>query len=259
MNPEDRYARRDFLIFGAGIIAASAGFGWLLPPDTKARLGIKNPVDSPAKTGFMKKVLAFDDTVAKSLYSPNHTVPTYDKSMAVTGLRNNYNGQTPDPAYLDNWHLTLKGLSNGSPVYLKQSDFNKFPFYQQVTRLVCVEGWSAITWWGGIRFADFMKAYPPHPKARWVHLMSDVNLDNNGDPDPYFVSLDIESAAHSQTLLATQWNGQPLSVEHGAPLRLIAPMKLGLKNIKAITHIEYTVNEPPDYWNQYGYSKYDGV
>jgi DMSO/TMAO reductase YedYZ molybdopterin-dependent catalytic subunit len=67
------------------------------------------------------------------------------------------------------------------------------------------------------------------------------------------------TARHPQTLLATHYNGEPLTVEHGAPLRLIAPMKLGLKNIKAITRITYVKDEPKDYWAERGYSQYDGI
>ena len=67
------------------------------------------------------------------------------------------------------------------------------------------------------------------------------------------------TARHPQTLLATHVSGRPLPVEHGAPLRLLAPMKLGLKNIKAITSIAYSADEPADYWNERGYSKYDGL
>jgi DMSO/TMAO reductase YedYZ molybdopterin-dependent catalytic subunit len=73
------------------------------------------------------------------------------------------------------------------------------------------------------------------------------------------VSLDLLTARHPQTLLATHHNGQPLTGEHGAPLRLIAPMKLGLKNIKAITRITYVKDEPKDYWAERGYSRYDGI
>jgi DMSO/TMAO reductase YedYZ molybdopterin-dependent catalytic subunit len=73
------------------------------------------------------------------------------------------------------------------------------------------------------------------------------------------VVLDLLTARHPQTLLATHHNGQPLIGEHGAPLRLIAPMKLGLKNIKAITRITYVKDEPKDYWAERGYSRYDGI
>ena len=78
-------------------------------------------------------------------------------------------------------------------------------------------------------------------------IESSVNLGSWGNPDPYFVSLDLSTTRHPQTLLATHLNGRPLTVEHGAPLRLVAPMKLGLKNIKATTRITYTKDEPADY------------
>jgi len=122
-----------------------------------------------------------------------------------------------------------------------------------------VEGWSAIAWWSGLRFDDLLHAYPPVPQAKWAHIESSVNLDANGNPDPYFVSIDLLTAQHPQTLLATHLNGQPLTVEHGAPLRLLVPVKLGLKNIKAITRITYTKDEPTDYWAKRGYSRYDGI
>ncbi len=61
------------------------------------------------------------------------------------------------------------------------------------------------------------------------------------------------------TLLATHYDGEPFTVEHGAPLRLRAPVKLGLKNVKAITRITYTKDEPRDYWAERGYSRYDGL
>jgi DMSO/TMAO reductase YedYZ molybdopterin-dependent catalytic subunit len=128
-----------------------------------------------------------------------------------------------------------------------------------VTRLVCVEGWSTVAWWGGYPFAALLAAFPPAPGARWAALRSEVNLDARGGGDPYYVSLDLETLRHPQTLLATHLGGAPLTVEHGAPLRLVAPVKLGLKNIKAITHVTYVADEPPDYWNERGYSKYDGL
>ncbi len=110
-----------------------------------------------------------------------------------------------------------------------------------------------------MRFADLLAAFPPAPGARWAALRSAVNLDGVGRPDPYYVSIDLGTARHPQTLLATHHAGQPLTLEHGAPLRLLVPMKLGLKNIKAVTDIAYTASEPADYWNERGYSKYDGL
>jgi DMSO/TMAO reductase YedYZ molybdopterin-dependent catalytic subunit len=185
--------------------------------------------------------------------------PTYAKSQ-ITPLKNNYNGATPDPGYIPAWHLTLDGLASGVSVALDiRSLMSRFPVHEQITRLVCVEGWSAIAWWAGLRFDDLLRAYPPAPQAKWVRVESSVNLDAFGRPDPYYVSLDLATARHPQTLLATHLNGRALSVEHGAPLRLLAPVKLGLKNVKAITKLEYLAGEPKDYWAQRGYSRYDGI
>ena len=204
-------------------------------------------------------MLRFDDDVAEALYSATRSVRTYGRHD-VTPLRNNYEGKTPGPEYLANWTLTLSGLASGRDVVLRIDDLLRaFPHHEQVTRLVCVEGWSAIAWWGGLRFDDLLRAYPPAPDARWAAIESAVNLDWRGNSDPYYVSIDLPTARHAQTLLATHYSGAPLTVAHGAPLRLVVPMKLGLKNIKAITRIAYTSEEPRDYWGERGYSAYDGL
>ena len=263
--------RRDFLIYGAGMTLAALGFVWLLPDETRGRLGLKPVAATGRKARLLDKVLTFDDDVAEALYSPNRLVPTYALSQAARELRNNYDGQTPDPAYIPDWELTVVGLASGRIEKFTAADIGKLTTefggrHDQVTRLVCVEGWSQIAGWGGLRFADFLKKYPPMPGAKWARLDSSVNLDSNGDSDPYYVSIDLATAEHSQTLLATHQNDAhrqmvPLTVEHGAPLRLLAPMKLGLKNIKAITKITYLAQEPKDYWSDEGrgYSKYDGL
>ena len=254
-----RRTRRDFLILGLGTLAADAAAGLLLPSDTLRRFGFRSLGSSPLKENFLNKVLAFDDEVAKYLYSPERLLPTYSKSQ-ITDLRNNYNGATPDPSYIAYWKLTLKGLASGSTVTLATRDLqDRFAVHEQITRLVCVEGWSGIGWWAGIRFDALLRAYSPSANAKWARLDSSVNLDGMGNPDSYYVSIDLATARHPQTLLATHQYGQPLSVEHGAPLRLIAPMKIGLKNIKAITQISYSAEEPMDYWAERGYSRYQGI
>ncbi len=263
--------RRDFLLFGAGVLATALGGWWLLPDRTRGRL-LPQPghdlLDTlAARTGLtparrealLDRGLTFDDDVAEALYSPTRRIRTYDRSQ-VTPLRNNYNGRTPDPAYLADWRLHVSGLAGGGTLALTTGELlARCAFREQVTRFVCVEGWSAVAWWGGVRWADVLAAFPPAPGARWAALRSEVNLDGRGRPDPYYVSIDLATARHPQTLLATHHDGRPLTVEHGAPLRLLVPMKLGLKNMKAITHLEYVADEPRDYWAERGYSKYDGI
>ena len=80
-------SRRDFLIFGAGALAALAGAGFLLPQDTLNRMGMRRNMDSPGKEWFLNKALRIDDDVAEALYSANRSVPTYTKSQ-VTPLKN---------------------------------------------------------------------------------------------------------------------------------------------------------------------------
>jgi DMSO/TMAO reductase YedYZ molybdopterin-dependent catalytic subunit len=252
-------SRRDVLLFGAGAVAALAGGGFLLPQDTLSRLGVRRNMDSPGKEWFLNKALRIDDDVAEALYSENRIVPTYTKSQ-ITPLKNNYNGATPDPGYISGWNLTLDGLASGPSISLNiRNLLTRFSVHEQITRLVCVEGWSAIAWWSGLRFEDLLRAYPPMSQAKWARVESSVNLDASGNPDPYFVSIDLATARHPQTLLATHLNGQPLTVDHGAPLRLLVPVKLGLKNVKAITKLTYVVEEPRDYWAERGYSRYDGI
>src|SRR5580692_8842590 len=227
-------------VAGAGTVAALVGARSLLPHALRVALRI-------------------DDEVAESRYSPRRMVPTYTKSQ-ITSLRNNYNGATPDPSYIPGWHVTLDGLASGVSVALDiRSLMTRFPVHEQITRLVCVEGWSAIAWWAGLRFDDLLRAYSPMSRAKWARVESSVNLDSSGRPDPYYVSLDLATARHPQTLLATHLNGQALTVEYGAPLRLLVPVKLGLKNVKAITKLTYVAEEPKDYWAERGYSRYDGI
>jgi DMSO/TMAO reductase YedYZ molybdopterin-dependent catalytic subunit len=251
--------RREVLGFGIGAVAAAAGAGFLLPQNTLGRLGVRRDMSSPRKEWMLNRALRIDDDVAEALYSRNRMVPTYTKSQ-ITPIKNNYNGATPDPGYISGWNLTLEGLDSGLSVCLDiRKLMNRFPMHEQITRFVCVEGWSAIAWWGGLRFDDLLHAYPSMSQAKWARVESSVNLDNSGNPDPYFVSIDLATARHPQTLLVTHLSGQPLTVEHGAPLRLLVPVKLGLKNVKAITRITYSVKEPKDYWTPYGYSSYDGI
>src|ERR1700739_120476 len=255
-----RWTRRDLLLFGAGALATLAVGGSQLPRELLQQLGLaESGTTGPENKWLLNQALRLDDNLSTALYSQHHLVPTYSKSQ-ITSLKNNYNGATPDPAYIPGWRLTLDGLSSGWTVSLNIAALlARHRIHDQITRLVCVEGWSAIAWWSGLRFDDLLQAYPPISQAKWALLESSVNLDANGNPDPYFVSIDLLTAQHPQTLLATHLNGEPLTVEHGSPLRLLAPMKLGLKNIKAITRISYTKDEPPDYWAKRGDSAYDGI
>jgi len=107
-----------------------------------------------------------------------------------------------------------------------------------------------ISKWTGTRFADLMEKFPPPSRTSYVAMET---------PDRgYYVGLDMQSAMHPQTLLAYELNDEPLSMAHGAPLRLAIPVKYGIKNIKRIGLIRYTNVRPADFWAEQGYDWYAG-
>ena len=248
-------SRRSFLL-AAGAAGAVAGGLWLFdrqPPDDMPRapgyVGLDEGLKSP-----LRRVLGFNAAVARRLFwSSNHRATEYPRSYARVP-RNNYKGETPQ-VDLAAWNLTLTGLAGGDKT-VTLADIKALPRVSQTTELKCIEGWSVITNWTGARFVDFAAKFPPPPGTTYVAMRSDPD---GYDSEKYYVGLDLASALHPQTLLAYEMNDQPLSVEHGAPLRLVIPTKYGIKNIKLITSIAYTPRQPADYWYEQGYDYYAGL
>jgi hypothetical protein len=149
---------------------------------------------------------------------------------------------------------TLARATHG--LLLTLADIQRLPRHELVTEFKCVEGWSQIAQWAGVRMADFIDAYPPAPNPdgslpRYVYMETPA-----GD---YYVGYDMSACRHPQTLLVTEMAGKPLTQLHGAPLRLHAPIKYGYKQIKRIGLIAYTDHKPDDYWTKLGYDWYAGL
>jgi hypothetical protein len=147
-------------------------------------------------------------------------------------------------------------LDIGTPgLLLAMNDLMKLPRVELVTEFKCIEGWSNVTQWGGVRLRDLIDAYPPEMvngrEPRYVYMETP-----NGD---YYCGYDMKAARHPQSLLVTEMGGQPLLQEHGAPLRLHMPIKYGYKQIKRIGLIAYTDQKPDDYWTKLGYDWYAGL
>jgi DMSO/TMAO reductase YedYZ molybdopterin-dependent catalytic subunit len=164
-----------------------------------------------------------------------------------------------DPAA---WRLAVEGAAAGA-LSLTLADVQALPVQELVTELRCVEGWSMVVHWTGTRLSDFIARYPPAgpdgrpaTPSRPQDLPPFLALETPGRG--YYVGLDLQSALHPQTLLAWALNGQPLSWDHGAPLRLVAPMKYGVKNLKRIGTVRYTHVRPGDFWFERGYDWYLG-
>ena len=148
-------------------------------------------------------------------------------------------------------------LLPGTPGLLLQlNDFlPRLPRHQMVTQFKCIEGWSQIVNWGGVRLADFIQMYPPAlidgKEPRYVYMETP-----DGD---YYVGYDLEICRHPQSLLVTEMSGSPLEQFHGAPLRVHMPTRYGYKQIKRIGLIAYTNEKPADYWTTLGYDWYGGL
>jgi Oxidoreductase molybdopterin binding domain len=157
-------------------------------------------------------------------------------------------------------------VSAGVPgLLLTMADVRKLPHVEMVTEFKCIEGWSEIVYWGGVRLRDFLVAFPAQSARdsqsasteRATGFPKYVGLDT---PDgQYYVGIEREVALHSQTLLAYELNGQPLTPDHGAPLRLVTPLKYGIKQLKQIGRITYSDVRPHDYWHEQGYDYYAGL
>jgi hypothetical protein len=147
-------------------------------------------------------------------------------------------------------------LMPGTPgLLLTMQDILALPRHELVTQFKCIEGWSEVVHWAGIRMSDFMEAYPPAlidgREPRYVYMETP-----DGD---YYTGYDLEVCRHPQTLLVTEMMGAPLTQFHGAPLRLHMPTKYGYKQIKRIALISYTDRKPDDYWTKLGYDWYAGL
>jgi DMSO/TMAO reductase YedYZ molybdopterin-dependent catalytic subunit len=233
-----RLSRRGFIVAGVGSVAAYGAWKWL-------RL---RPRDGGLEWPF-RRTLETNERIAEAYFRPSRLIPTYPSSAITTARINGGIGLSADydPA---NWRLAVEGADNREPVMLTLDDIKSLPRRDMTTELRCIEGWSIIVHWTGARLADLMAKLPPPRNTRYVAMET---------PDRgYYVGLDMQSAAHPQTLLAYELNGQPLSWQHGAPLRLAIPVKYGIKNIKRLALIRYTNIRPADYWAERGYDWYAG-
>jgi DMSO/TMAO reductase YedYZ molybdopterin-dependent catalytic subunit len=192
--------------------------------------------------------------LSEGYLSDARMVPTYPPNRIGKLKPNGGEGLDLDNSDgLKNWKLTFDPAAGTRPVNLQLADVQMLPRVEMITNLCCIEGWNTIAHWTGVRFSDFLQKYTPPGRSlpKYVYMAT---------PDEeYYVGLDMKSAIHPQTLLAWDLNGQPLAPEHGAPLRLVIPVKYGIKNIKRIGLIRLTDKRPADYWAENGYDWFAGL
>lgn len=246
LTPEQELARRSrraFLVLGAGAATGIAGLQWL-------HSGTAAEGDIPPA---LRSVLGFNEGVMrKALFSPDHLAKTYPAS-AIGQIKVNGTFGIEDELEPAGWGLDVVPFGSAqATARLTMEDIRRLPRFEETFDFKCVEGWSTVTQFAGARLADFTARFAPgSEKAECVGMKT---------PDEeYYVSVDMPGALHPQTLLAWEMNGAPLNSKHGAPLRLVIPVKYGIKNIKRIGRIEYTNQRPDDYWAERGYDWYAGL
>lgn len=246
--------RRSFTWGAAAALAGLGGWGWVRSRPADDRLPWP-----------LRRALEFNERLGQSSFNSSRLAPEFPLEQAAEPKVNGRYGlaATFRP---QSWSLTVSGLGKSPPRRsFTLDEIKTLPRVELVTELKCVEGWSKVVRWAGVRFADFAalcrlatrSGQPPDLADRPLDLLPYVGLRT---PDrKYYVGLDMAGALHPQTLLCYEMNGQPLTLEHGAPLRLVTAVHYGFKSIKRIGTIEFTDQRPSDYWAERGYDWYAGL
>ena len=200
----------------------------------------------------LRTVLNSNERFFNNLFSNKHLAKSYPTSAAVKNVRVNGNAGMSanfDPA---TWKLQVV-RSAGDTLFLSMDDIKALPKSDVVFDFKCIEGWSQVTWWGGVKFSDFAEHYGLNAQTQMKYIGL-VTPDKK-----YYVGIDMPSIMHPQTILAYEMNGAPLPMNQGFPLRLIIPVKYGIKHLKRIGTINFSNERPPDYWYERGYDYYSGL
>ncbi len=196
-------------------------------------------------------VSGLNDDVQAWLFDPTKLAPTYPASMVLKPAKFNayYDVEKVKPVDGASWKLELGGLiTDKTPWNVAQ--IAALPENEMVIRHVCVEGWDYIGQWSGVRLGTFLKRVGADTRAKYVSFRT---------ADDYPSSIDMATALHPQTLLATKYAGETLADPFGFPLRLRMATKLGYKNPKWITAIEVTNTYTGGYWEKLGFNWFAGI
>ncbi|WP_319242852.1 molybdopterin-binding protein [uncultured Propionivibrio sp.] len=206
--------------------------------------------DEDSIDSALAKISRFNDKAQAWLFDPNRLAPTYPESMITRPFPfNAFYAESDIPAVDESaYRLEVTGLVADRKTW-SLAELRSMPQTDQVTRHICVEGWSAIGKWGGIPFASFLRRVGADTSARYVGFKC---------ADDYYTSIDMTTALHPQTLLTLTYDGHPLPPRYGFPMKLRMPTKLGYKNPKHIQAIFVTNTYPGGYWEDQGYNWFGG-
>ena len=198
----------------------------------------------------LQAVSRLNDRAQAALFDPTRLAPTYPDSMITRPFPfNAYYGEdeirTVDG---DSWRLEVGGMVANRRTW-SLAQLQALPQASQITRHICVEGWSAIGKWGGVSFAGFLRGIGADLTAKYIGFKC---------ADDYYTSIDMATALHPQSLMALTYDSKPLPPRYGFPMKLRMPTKLGYKNPKHIQAIFVTNTYPGGYWEDQGYNWFGG-
>jgi DMSO/TMAO reductase YedYZ molybdopterin-dependent catalytic subunit len=210
-----------------------------------------NVTNQDAVQAVLQAVSEFNDGVQQLIFRPNHLAPTYTEAEVVKPPRFNAYYEITEVKPVDGatWTLELAGLIQDKRSWTAQQ-ISELPEQELIIRHICVEGWDYIGQWSGVNFRHFLERIGADLKAKYVAFKC---------ADDYTGSIDMATALHPQTILATKYAKQPITDPFGFPLRLRTATKLGFKNPKWITAIEVTNTYPGGYWEDKGFNWHSGI
>jgi DMSO/TMAO reductase YedYZ molybdopterin-dependent catalytic subunit len=206
--------------------------------------------DNKSVETFLARVSRLNDGVQGWLFDPNRLAPTYTRAEMTRPFPfNAFYGVDKAPVVDgDDFRLKVSGLVASRRTWTLP-ELYALPHAEQITRHICVEGWSAIGRWGGTPFSEFLKRVGADTSAKYVGFKC---------ADDYYESIDMATALHPQTLLTFTYDGETLPAKYGYPMKLRMPTKLGYKNPKHVMEIFVTNTFPGGYWVDQGYNWFGG-
>lgn len=206
--------------------------------------------DSAGVETALSRMSRLNDRLQGFLFNPRHLAPEYSESAIARPFPFNafYGPEQIPQINGDDYRLEIRGLVRDTRSWALP-ELHRLQQVSQITRHICVEGWSAIGKWRGVPFHRFLQLIGADVRAKYISFRC---------ADDYYTSIDMATALHPQTLLALTWDNRTLPAEYGYPMKLRIPTKLGYKNPKHIQVIEVTNRFPGGYWEDQGYNWFGG-
>jgi DMSO/TMAO reductase YedYZ molybdopterin-dependent catalytic subunit len=206
--------------------------------------------DDASVQKVLTAVSRFNDRVQAAIFDPHQLAPTYPESMIARPFPFNAFYSEDEVRQVDGerFRLEVSGLVADKRAWTL-AQLGALAHESQVTRHICVEGWSAIGKWAGVQLADFLRRVGADLNAKYVGFKC---------ADGYHTSIDMPTALHAQTIIALAFDGETLPAKYGYPMKIRMPTKLGYKNPKHVQAIFVTNSYPGGYWEDQGYNWFGG-